>query len=47
MQSSSWILDSNGRPVDARFRQAQSQKLKVLDLRNITSNTLSASPANA
>ena len=34
-------------PVDALFRQAQSLKFKVLYLRNITSNTLSTSPAIA
>ena len=37
----------NGRPVDAISRQAWSQKFKVLDLHNITSSTLSRSPANA
>ena len=37
----------NGRSMDAIFRQAQSQKFKVLDLRNITSNTLSTNLANA
>ena len=36
---------SNGRPVDAIFCQAQSQKFKVLYLQNIMSNTPSTSPA--
>ena len=36
----------NDRPVDGIFLQAE-RKIKVPDLRNITSNTLSTSPADA
>ena len=36
----------NGRPVHAIFRQTQSQKFKVPDLRKITSNTLGTSLVN-
>ena len=37
----------NNRPIDAIFCQAQSQKFKVLDLHNITLNTLSTGPTDA